>query len=113
MEIRQKAKVTCNGYTPPNNNSIWSCDPIKSPCLFDISNDPCETTNLASILPDFVMKLQSKLDYYGNIAKPMRNKPGDRRSDPANFGGIWTWWYDELNISTNNSGKFARFDSND
>lgn len=105
VEIRQKAAVTCNGYTPPNNNSIWACDPIESPCLFDIYSDPCETTNLASQYPDIVKKLQSKLDYYGRIAKPLRNKPSDRRSDPANFGGIWTWWYDELNITTTNSGK--------
>ncbi|XP_055304417.1 arylsulfatase B-like isoform X3 [Sitodiplosis mosellana] len=105
VEIRQKAKVTCNGYTPPNNNSVWACNPIESPCLFDIFSDPCETTNLASKFPDLVKKFQSKLDYYGQIARPTRNKPGDPRSDPANFGGIWTWWYDEMNITTSSSAS--------
>lgn len=105
-EIRIKAKVTCNGYTPPrDNNSAKSCNPLVTACLFDINNDPCETMNLASQFPDIVKKLQSKLDYYGRIAKPIRNKPGDFRSNPANFDGIWTWWFDELNITTTNSGK--------
>ncbi|XP_031636044.1 arylsulfatase I-like isoform X2 [Contarinia nasturtii] len=100
-EIRFKAKVTCNGNIPPNNNnSVAACNPIISPCLFNISDDPCETTNIAAQFPDIVKKLESKLDYYCEIAKPIRNKPGDPRSNPANFGGIWTWWYDELNITT-------------
>lgn len=104
-EIRLKAQISCNGFTPPSNNSIWACDPIVSPCLFDIFSDPCETTNLASQFPGIVRNLQSKLDYYGKIAEPIRNKPGDPRSNPANFGGIWTWWYDELNVTASNSGK--------
>lgn len=110
-EIRQKAKVTCNGFTPPNNDSIKACNPIVSPCLFDIHNDPCETTNLAKYFPDIVKKLQSKLDYYGRIARPIRNKPGDSRSNPADFNGTWTWWYDELNITTN-AGKFYQLNVN-
>lgn len=105
-EIRTKAKVTCNGFTPPgDNNSVKSCNPLVSACLFDINNDPCETTNLASQFPEIVRKLELKLDYYGRIAKPIRNKPGDPRSNPATFDGVWTWWYDELNITTTNSGK--------
>lgn len=106
-EIRRKATITCNGYTPPTNTSVTVCNPIEEPCLFDIENDPCETTNLAKEFPEIVRKLQAKLNYYGSIAKPIRNKPGDPRSDPANFGGIWTWWYDELNISTSASGEIS------
>lgn len=107
-EIRLKAKVTCNGHTPPNNNSIYACNPRVSPCLFNLSNDPCETTNIALQFPDIVKQLQSKLDYYGRIAKPIRNKDGDPRCDPANFDGVWTWWYDELNATTTkNSGKLS------
>lgn len=106
-EIRLQAKVSCNGYTPPTNSSVKSCNAIEAPCLFDIHNDPCETTNLAQRFPDVVNKLKAKLSYYGRIAKPIRNKPGDTRADPANFDGIWTWWYDELNITTSasNSGR--------
>lgn len=103
-ELRSKAIVTCNGYTPPSGDSLKACDRFASPCLFHIVDDPCETTNLASELPEIVATLKAKLDYYGNIAKPIRNKPADSLCDPANFGGVWTWWYDELNITTQSSG---------
>lgn len=95
-ELRSKAQVTCNGHTPPKFNSISACNLLKSPCLFDITNDPCETTNLASKLPKIVESLQTKLDYYGWIAEPRRNRPGDPRSDPAKFNGVWTWWFDVI-----------------
>lgn len=98
-KIRSDAIVTCNGYKFPANNSAEMCNPIKASCLFDIESDPCETTNLATKYPDVVRKLQNKLNYYGRIALPIRNKPSDPRCNPANFGGIWTWWFDELNIS--------------
>lgn len=110
-EIRLKAKVTCNGHVPPENNSVAACNPIVSPCLFDIFSDPCETTNLAFEFPNIVHQLQRKLDHYGHIAKPIRNKPGDPQSNPANFGGIWTWWCDILaesglnNATTTSTGK--------
>lgn len=103
--IRQQAQITCNGYTPPINTSVTSCNPVEAPCLFDILNDPCETTNLALEFPEVIRKLQAKLNYYGSIAKPPRNKPADPRCNPANFGNIWTWWYDELNITSTASGK--------
>lgn len=95
-EIRSKAQVTCNEHKIPDSNSINACNPQETMCLFDILNDPCETTNVAAEFPEIVSKLKEKLDYYGSVAKPPRNQPLDTRSDPANFGGIWTWWYDVI-----------------
>lgn len=105
-EIRLKARVTCNGHEPPANNSDQACNPLASPCLFDILDDPCETKNLAKQFPEIVKRLEATLDYYSHVAQPSRKRPSDPRSDPANFGGVWTWWYDELNITTepNSSG---------
>lgn len=95
-DIRSNAQVTCNGHQPPSDsNRTYACNPLESPCLFDIVNDPCETTNLASKYLDIVNDLQTKINYYGRIAKPIRNQPSDPRCNPANFGGIWTWWFDE------------------
>lgn len=108
-EIRTQAQITCNGFTPPSNDSTEACHPITSPCLFDILSDPCETTNLASQLPDVLARLQSKLDYYGSIAKPTRNKPGDPKSNPENFNGTWTWWFDELNSTANSGDEMMNF----
>lgn len=111
VEIRQKAHVTCNGLKPPAIDSIKSCDPQVAPCLFDISNDPCETTNLASDFPNIVSELQMKLEYYASIAAPQRDHPTDLRCNPANFGGVWTWWYDELNITMHSSSSNIVFHS--
>lgn len=110
-EIRSKAQIMCNEFSPPAIDSTAHCNPMVSPCLFDIQNDPCETTNLALQFPNVVSKLKAKLELYGRTAKPMRNKPSDPRSDPINFGGIWTWWYDELkmNETTLNSGEILIF----
>lgn len=96
-EIRSMAQITCNGHTPPNENSHKACHPLVSPCLFDIFDDPCETTNLARKFPQIVQKLKAKLEHYGKIAAPLRNKPADPKCNPANFRGIWTWWADEMN----------------
>lgn len=98
-KIRSMAKVTCKGHTPPNKNSNMACHLLESPCLFDIFHDPCETTNLARKFPKIVEKLRTKLNYYGEIAAPFRNKPADPKCNPANFKGTWTWWTDELNHS--------------
>lgn len=98
-KIRSQAQITCNGHTPPNDGSHLACHPLVSPCLFDILNDPCETTNLAGKFPKIVEKLKAKLDYYGKMAAPFRNKQADPKCNPANFNGTWTWWTDELNQS--------------
>lgn len=95
-EIRRRASVTCNGKTPPTtNSSSTACNPLVSPCLFDLLNDPCETTNLASSMPLLLAQLQREVKYYGAIAKEPRNKPGDPNSNPALHNGTWTWWYDD------------------
>lgn len=109
-EVREKAKVTCNGFSPPAENSSAFCNPVVAPCLFDIVNDPCETTNLADVFPAIFDKMKQKVDYYGKIAKPVRNKSPDPRANPANFGGIWTWWYEEIEtplISSSNKSMLG------
>lgn len=100
-EIRSKAQITCNGQIPPNENAHDACNPLVAPCLFDIVNDPCETTNVATKYPKIVNKLKAKLRYYSSIAAPFRNKPADPQCNPAHFEGIWTWWRDKLNSRNN------------
>lgn len=107
-ELRRKCKITCKGHVPsPSTNSTSNCNPIKSPCLFNIVNDPCETTNIASQYPMLLKQLEQQVAYYGSIAKTPRNKPGDPNCNPAHFNGTWTWWYDELGIS-NKTGSTGR-----
>lgn len=108
-DLRSSSKVTCEGVTKPPKDSPYYCDPFKSPCLFDLRNDPCEMINLATAKPDILARLEEKVIYYGKIALPPRNKPSDPRADPANYGGIWTWWYDEIRRA-NSSGKHLTAD---
>lgn len=42
--------------------------------------------------------MKEKANHYANIAMVHRNEPNDPKSNPANFNGSWTWWYDELGI---------------
>lgn len=99
-EFRRKSRITCKGKTPPyRGNSSAVCNALVAPCLFDLTNDPCETTNLASKMPKILSKLEQAVNYYGRIAKQPRNKPGDPNSNPAYYNGTWTWWYDEIKIS--------------
>lgn len=108
-DIRRKAKISCNGLRPATNYSIFACDPLAAPCLFDLENDPCETNNIAALYPHIVRRLENRLEHFKNMSQMIRNVPGDERSNPQNFGGIWTWWYDELHIES--SGETMRLDS--
>lgn len=106
-EIRRKARVNCKGKMPPSTeHSSAVCDAVVAPCLFDLLDDPCETTNLASTMPTLLSQLEREVNYYGGIAKQPRNKAGDPNSNPAFYNGTWTWWYDDI---TNNgrSGTFC------
>ncbi|KAI8116554.1 Arylsulfatase B [Lucilia cuprina] len=72
------------------------CNPLQSPCLFDLDTDPCEQQNLyekyenSSILADML----ERIEYFRENAHAINNKPADLRCDPAKFGGEWTWWED-------------------
>ncbi|XP_037824266.1 arylsulfatase B [Lucilia sericata] len=72
------------------------CNPLQSPCLFDLDADPCEQQNLyekyenSSILADML----ERIEYFRENAHAINNKPADLRCDPAKFGGEWTWWED-------------------
>lgn len=98
-ELRRQATIDCRGLKPAPRNSSAFCDPTKAPCLFNITDDPCETTNLAAQLPIVLLRMQREVEYYGRIAKPPRNKPSDPNCNPARFNGTWTWWFDEPEVS--------------
>ena len=51
---------------------------------------------------DKLIELQNHLQKHIRETVPIRNKPGDPRSNPAQFNNTWTWWYDELEISNSN-----------
>lgn len=85
--LRKHARVNCN-HQPEANK----CNPLKRPCLFDIINDPCELNDLSHKFPMKFRELRSTVQTYRRLATKPRNKPADPAANPANFGGVWTWW---------------------
>jgi arylsulfatase B len=83
--LQQYVQISCKGLGIP-------CLPGRGPCLFNIIEDPCEENNLALLQPE---TLNEMTDFYnGWLSKvvPSNRKQADNASDPANFGGVWTWW---------------------
>uniref|UniRef100_A0A4Y0BV48 Sulfatase N-terminal domain-containing protein n=1 Tax=Anopheles funestus TaxID=62324 RepID=A0A4Y0BV48_ANOFN len=91
QEIRQAATISC-----PADVEEVLCDPLSIPCLFNIVDDPCERRNLADQYPDTLLDLQLDVERYKRNALPPRNKPADRRADPALHNNTWTWWQDTI-----------------
>ncbi|XP_062558566.1 arylsulfatase B-like [Armigeres subalbatus] len=89
--LRKHARVNCNQQIEFNQ-----CNPLIRPCLFDIINDPCELNDLSRKNPQKLRELRSTVQAYRRLAAKPRNKPGDLAANPANFGGIWTWWRPDL-----------------
>lgn len=84
IKLRNKARVVCNNFT-----SYSKC---VDKCLFDIYNDPCETTDLSNEHPEIVKKLNYFIAEYEKVLLHQTNAPVDPRSYPKNFNGTWMPW---------------------
>ncbi|KAK4315304.1 hypothetical protein Pmani_013475 [Petrolisthes manimaculis] len=62
----------------------------EGPWLFDLDNDPSETTNLAGDRPDLVVELEALLMAELDSLVPLDEPESDPAGDPSNFGGVWT-----------------------
>ena len=62
--------------------------------LFNITADPNKRNNVAHIYPEVVQKLKDRIECYNVTHIEQLNPPLDPKSDPDNFGGIWTPWID-------------------
>ncbi|OXU16980.1 hypothetical protein TSAR_013868 [Trichomalopsis sarcophagae] len=97
--LRQKSVITCKPFTLAANCS--------GTCLFDLSKDPCETTDLSSKLPLIVKKLESFLGEYRRVLMPQTNSPQDSCGLPKYFNGVFMPWrtieFDNVFGSTNST----------
>ena len=62
--------------------------------LFNITADPNERNNVASQYPEVVKQLKERIEYYNSTHIEQLDPPIDPRSNPSNFGGVWTPWMD-------------------
>ena len=85
------------GWTHLNGTVEESPDDLTRLWLFNLTSDPYEMENVASLHPDIVSHLSERLEFYNSTLiqqMTITNPPFDPRSDPKHFGGIWTPWMD-------------------
>lgn len=92
---RQNSIIQCNIALVP---AEIQCFPLESPCLFNLTDDPCERRNIAALRPVILNMMANEINKLRVKSQPVRNRPSDLRSNPANFNNTWTWWFDELGI---------------
>lgn len=94
---RQSSIITCNNVPIPTEKQ-FQCFPLEKPCLFNITDDPCERRNIAVLRPVTLDMMASEVNEFRLKSQPIRKKPFDERSNPGSFNNTWTWWFDELGI---------------
>ncbi len=63
------------------------------PSLFNLTADPFETTNIASLHPELVLSMTERIVEIANTAVPIDAPPENEAGNPSNFGGFWsTGW---------------------
>jgi arylsulfatase B len=101
LALREEATVQCYRSKPK-----IPCNPMISPCLFNVVKDPCEYINLAAVLPFKVQKMKWNLERHRQRMVPTRRQPSDPACDPINFDLEWSWWRDDANSQSSRSVSF-------
>ncbi|XP_014290854.1 arylsulfatase B [Halyomorpha halys] len=83
--LRKQSEVKCFF-----DSSFTECDPLLSPCLFNVIDDPCEFNNVAKEYPLKLKELLDKLAEYNSTAVPPGNLPLDPKGDPKLWNNMWT-----------------------
>lgn len=87
IDIRNKLEVKQSGA----ERKQLTCS-LNSICLFDVINDPTETTDISNNHPEIVSKLKESLEKYREQLMPSRNRPVDPNSNPIYcYDNYFTW----------------------
>lgn len=73
-------------------NASTNCDPVKSPCLFNIAKDPCEYNNIADLNQGIVIQMLVRMNEYMYTMVQPENKPVDPAGDPVYHNETWVPW---------------------
>ncbi|KAJ8670681.1 hypothetical protein QAD02_001940 [Eretmocerus hayati] len=85
LELRKQATVECQA----SGNTATTCLPLRSPCLINVVDDPCERRNLAAEYPDIVRQLEEELSKFNSTVVPPGNLPWDNKGNPALWNHTW------------------------
>nr|ATE50188.1 arylsulfatase 4 [Phyllotreta striolata] len=95
-DLRAKATIFCDDVEDQLDEN--KCDLLKSPCLFNIYDDPRESVNLAKRRPNIVHNLEQLLLEYRKDMVPALNQPADPTADPVLWNNTWSSWRDCKNV---------------
>ncbi|XP_029177441.1 arylsulfatase B-like isoform X2 [Nylanderia fulva] len=85
MQLRKEATVVCKNFTNFSNCKNRTC-------LFNIYEDPCETTDLFMKYPEDAERLNMFIDHYKSVLMNQTNAPVDPAGFPRNFNDTWMPW---------------------
>ncbi|GBM48405.1 Arylsulfatase J [Araneus ventricosus] len=88
----ERLRIKCQ--QPPPENFYDGCKPSKNPCLFNITDDPCEYKNIADQNPEVVAKMMDIINMYKAESMEPQSKPSDPRSDPMCHDFLVVPWLD-------------------
>lgn len=89
LQSSSSVKIHC-GKKPFNAST--NCNPVVKPCLFNITNDPCEYYNIADCNKIIVTQMLNRLEYYNKTMIPPGNKPEDPAGNPKHHNDTWVPW---------------------
>lgn len=95
--LRQEATIKCSEVIHIQRLQFNECDLARAPCLFNITQDPCERINLAEQKSLEVMHFKQTIEKYRKSAVKPRNIPQDPSADPIKWNNTWTNWKDYEN----------------
>ncbi|KAK0097327.1 hypothetical protein PV326_002412 [Microctonus aethiopoides] len=88
LQLREQSKIICKSFSKFSNCSVR--------CLFNLYNDPCETTDISDKHPEMVEKLEYYINEYRNVLVNQKGGYVDINSYPRNFDGFWMPWLNEF-----------------
>ncbi|GFT42622.1 arylsulfatase B [Nephila pilipes] len=92
---RLGSEIECNG-TPETANE---CNPLETPCLFNITADPCEMNNIAFQYPEIVRSMLNNIKAYEKQAVKPQFQDIDPHGDPMCHGFAYVSWQDPEHIT--------------
>ncbi|CAG9797683.1 unnamed protein product [Chironomus riparius] len=84
LKLRSEATISCTNDPPKE------CNPLKTPCLYNVVKDPCEKNNLFEVYPNIAKALLVRLQDFNASALPPGNLAIDERGNPKHFSYVWT-----------------------
>ncbi|GBO35541.1 hypothetical protein AVEN_58421-1, partial [Araneus ventricosus] len=90
-DVYQNLLVTCE-QPPPKE--AFNCDPSKKPCLFNVTDDPCEYYDISDQYPDMVNEMSERILKYKSEEMWPQTKDSDPSANPLCHHFLYVPWLD-------------------